>query len=466
MPSALSRAAALCHARRLRKTATEAPLSAATVSVLVVLGPLALHRAGRTVGDALADAVRVDGVAEALVLGPALAAAVAGAAVAVSLPGRSALGQQVAAGPCGGIVVIVAGLLVPALVVAVAVLPSLLAVCLTVAARLPGGWVAGLALVCATIAAVAAGAVVAEGGIAAARGRPRRALAIAGGAFVWAITGAVSGSAPLGPLAPVGAALRGSGSGWFALAGSCGTAVALALAWVVLAATRPEKGIRRARRGRSLGRGSRCHVPGAVTVLLARRDDVRRASVGALGFGAAGTAVAAAAATPAPAAFLLATTTALLGSVVWPLALGGVLLRGRWLWAGAPADRRLIAASACGVALTGSAVPVAVVGVGAASAAGASWSSVGAVAAFVIVGSASALLAGALVPWSGEGVGDQLTTFAALAAVVIAVSLAVGLAAPRLVALGLPDIGVAALLCTTSLGVGCHALGRKVGSAA
>ena len=39
---------------------------------------------------------------------------------------------------------------------------------------------------------------------------------------------------------------------------------------------------------------------------------------------------------------------------------------------------------------------------------------------------ATAQLAGALVPWSSQGVGDQLTTFAALAAIAIATSLAVG----------------------------------------
>lgn len=469
MPSELSRAVARCHARRWRETAASAPLWAAAVSVLVALAPFALHRAGRTVGDALAGAARVGGVAEALVLGPALAAAVAGAAVAVSLPGRSALGQQIAAGPCDELAAIVSGLLVPALVVAVAVLPSLVVVCLTVAAELPGGRIAGLALVCATIAALAAGAVLAEGGLAAARGRPRRAFAIAGGAAAWAILGAASGASgavPLGPLAPVGAALRGSGSAWLALAGAFASAIALALAWVALAATRPERRGRSARRRRSLVRGNRWPVPAAVAVLLSRRDDVRRATAGALVFGAAGTAVAAAAATPGPASFLLATTTALLGSVVWSLTLGGVMLRGRWLWAVAPTDRRVIAAAACGVGLAGSAIPVAVVGVGTASATGASWGSVGVVAAFVIVGSASALLAGALVPWSDEGVGDQMETFAALAAVVIALSLAIGLAAPRLVALGLPNVGVAAILCAASIGIAWLAVGRRVGSAA
>ena len=64
---------------------------------------------------------------------------------------------------------------------------------------------------------------------------------------------------------------------------------------------------------------------------------------------------------------------------------------------------------------------------------------VGIVAALVVVGSCVALLAGALLPWRGTGAGDQLTTIAAFAAIAIAASLAVGLVAPRLVSLGVPD---------------------------
>ena len=126
----------------------------------------------------------------------------------------------------------------------------------------------------------------------------------------------------------------------------------------------------------------------------------------------------------------------------------------------------MIGLAACLVALAGSAFPVTVVGAGAMVASGAPRSAVGVVAAVVIVGSAVALLAGALVPWSGEGVGDQLTTFAALAAIAIATSLAVGLAAPRLVSLGLPDAVVVVLVCGASMGAALHALSRRLGAAA
>ena len=466
MRSALCKAVARCHARRLGKTAATAPLPTAIVATLVVLAPLALARVGRAVGGELAGAMGTGGVADALVLGPMLAAAVAGAALAVSLPGRSALGQQVAAGPCGGIAAIVAGLLVPALIGALTVLPSLVTTCVALTRELSGGVTAGVALAVATLAAVPAGAVVAEGALAGTRGRRRRSLLVAGGALAWLVTGAAAGTVSLGPFAPVGAALRGSGSAWLALAVASGAAGALALAWVALAAIRPEKRSRTARLTLRLVRGGRFPVPAAVAVLLTRRDDVQLATTGAFGFGVAGIAIAALAAAPAPTPFLLATTTALLGSILCSLAVWGVLLHGRWLWAGGPGDRRLIGLAACLVGLTGSAFPVAVVGTGAMVASGASWSAVAVVAAVVVVGSAAALLAGALVPWSAGGVGDQLTTFAAFGAIAIATSLLVGLVAPRLVSLGLPDAVVVVLVCSAPMGVALHALGCRLGAAA
>ena len=139
MRSPLCDAVARCHLRRLRRAVAVAPLPAAVGATLVVLAPLALARVGRAVGAELAGAAGSAGVAEALVLGPMLAAAAAGTALAVSYPGRSALGQQLAAGPGGETVAVLACLLVPALVGAVAVLPSLVALCVALAVELPGG---------------------------------------------------------------------------------------------------------------------------------------------------------------------------------------------------------------------------------------------------------------------------------------------------------------------------------------
>ncbi len=76
-----------------------APIPAAILVIVVLLSPIALARVGRAIGSELAGVVGAGGVADALAVGPVLAAAVAGAALAVSLPGRSALGQQVAACP-------------------------------------------------------------------------------------------------------------------------------------------------------------------------------------------------------------------------------------------------------------------------------------------------------------------------------------------------------------------------------
>ena len=201
-----------------------------------------------------------------------------------------------------------------------------------------------------------------------------------------------------------------------------------------------------------------------MSALLVRRDDVRLASGGAILFGAAGVALARIAAAPAPAGFLLGTTTALLGSVVSALVLCGVLVDGRWLWHAAPRRGREVVPAAVFLVLVLTALPVAAVGTVALLTSGASWSSVGIVAALVLVGGDIALLAGALVPWQGKGVGDQLTTFAAFAALAMAVSLAVGLVAPRLVAAGAPSALVAGVICAAATGGAVLAVGRRVGS--
>jgi hypothetical protein len=466
MLSPLSDAVARCQARRLRQMAVRAPLPTALVVALVAVAPFALARVGEAVGSDLSAAVANRAVANAVVLGPLLAAAVGGAALAVCLPGRSALGLQVAAGPVGAVAAVLAGLLVPAIVCCVAVLPLVMSLCSAIGAQLPGGWTAGAALGCAVIAAVPVGAVVAEAALAAARGCAGRALLVAIGALAWVVAGSALGGAALGPLAAVGGALSGVGSAWLAVAAAGGTAVALGYAWVVLAAARPGGTSSSAQRGWRLVRGERSARPLAIAVLLGRRDDVRLAIVAALGFGALGVTVALIGGSPAPTPFLLGTTTALLGSVVVPLSVGGILLAGRWLWIGAPVRPLGLAFAACLAGLVGTALPVVVVGSGATVVSGVSARTVAGVAAFTVVGSAAALQAGTIVPWSGERMGDQLTSFAALAAVAVATSLTVGLCAPRLVAVGIPSVLVVALVCGASLGIGCHALGRRLGGAA
>ena len=101
MRSTLCEAVARCHLRRLRGVAAAAPLPAAIVALVVVTAPVVLFRLGGAVGAEVADSIGAAGVSDGLVLGPLLAAAVAGAALAVAAPPRSALGDQVAAGPAG-----------------------------------------------------------------------------------------------------------------------------------------------------------------------------------------------------------------------------------------------------------------------------------------------------------------------------------------------------------------------------
>jgi hypothetical protein len=80
------------------------------------------------------------------------------------------------------------------------------------------------------------------------------------------------------------------------------------------------------------------------------------------------------------------------------------------------------------------------------------------------VGSSVALAAGAVMPWAGAGIGDQLTTFAAFAVIAIATSLVVGVTAPRLVTLGIPGPVIAVLLACLSIGIATRLVGRRLGS--
>lgn len=464
MGSGLSRAVGRCQARRLWATAAAAPLPAAVAVLLVVLAPIGLVRLGRTVGRDLADAIGAAGVADALLLGPMLAAAVAGAAVAASLPGRSALGQQVGTAPVGRVHVVVAGALVPAALGAVVMLPSLIALCVGVGLELPGGSPAGLALAVAVLAGLPVGAIAAECAfaIASGHGHARRSLVAAAPALLWIVPGLAFGTPRSGPFALVVASVRGSGSPWVAFAVAAAVGTLLFLAWIALAANRPEQRQRRTASRRSLVPRGRAALPGAVAALLGRRADLRLATAGALGFGIAGTAVAVLAAAPPPTPFLLASTTALLGSIVSSLAVCGVLLRGRWLWIGSPCRVASVVTRACVIGTTGTVVPVVAIGLGAALVAGASRNAVGVLSVLVAVGVGVGLTAGALVPWSGGGLGDQLSSFTGLAVVAIATAFSVGLVAPRLVALGLPGPGVALLVGVSSLAIGRAAITRRL----
>ena len=156
----------------------------------------------------------------AVVLGPLLAAAVAGSALAVAAPERSALGSQVAAGPPGAVVAVIALMLVPAVAGSIVVVPALVG-----ALHRPRTFAPRWSRRRASRSRrqrsprFPRGAVVAEGGIAAARKQHRRALAIGVAVLGWIAVGLSLGAAPLGPLGLVASALRGAGSPWLALGG-------------------------------------------------------------------------------------------------------------------------------------------------------------------------------------------------------------------------------------------------------
>jgi len=442
----LCRSVARCQARRLVAAVGSAPLPAAILVALVAGAPLALARVGAMLGNELAPAATTSGVATALVLGPCLAAAAAGAVIAASLPTRAGLGQQIAAGPFGDRSAVVAPLVLPAFLATFVVLPSLVALTVSLAGPLPGGHTAGLALSIAVLAAVPVGAIAAEGAQIAVRGRRRRLLAFGLGAGAWLGAGVAMRMAPLGPLAPVGLALRGVVSPWVALAAVWVVALGLGGTWIGVANRRPEPRLRATRR-RHFEAAWRFPVSAAALSLVARRTDVRRASVAALGFGLTGATVAVVAGSPSPGPFLLATTTTLLGSLVASLALFGILVSGSWIWLAAPTGLRSLVATAWLVGLAAAAIPVGVVGVVAAIASGVDASMVGVVSVLVVMGAAVATITGSLVPWQGDGIGDQLSAVAAFMAVALATSLTIGLVAPRLKTVGLPDPGIAFLLC-------------------
>ena len=458
MRFALCRAVARCQARRLVVVGATAPLPSVILVSLVALAPFALARAGETLGGQLSGTVASSEVATALVLGPCLAAAAVGAILAVSLPTRAGLGPQIGAGPCSDRSAVGAGVLLPAVLATLIVMPSLLAVSISLAGAFPGGRLAGLSLAVAILAAVPAGAVVAEGAQIAMRGHRIRLIAIGVGLVAWIGVGGVMGAAPLGLLASVSLAFRGMESAWIALAEAGVAAAGLGVAWFLLAASRPERRSRGARRRRSTSTW-RFPVPAAVSSLVLRRSDVRHATGAAIAFGVVGAMVAVASGAQPPGPFLLATTTTLLGSLVAALAGWGVLRTGAWLWLGAPRGRTATATTVWHAGLVAAAAPVAFVAVVATVASGVDWSTVGVVVVLVVSGTAVATVGGSLVPWQGDGLGDQAGPVAAFASVAVASSLVVGFVAPRLGARGVPDPAIAVLLCVS---LSCIAVGGVV----
>ena len=302
--------------------------------------PLPARR--QSLGAEVAESIATPGVSEGLVLGPLLAAAVAGATLAVAAPARSTLGNQIAAGPAGAVVAVIALVLVPVIAGSVIVVPSLVAVCVGLAGALSVGMAPG------------------------SRSRRRHSLPFR-----------PAPSSPKARSEPVGGSTaarwlfwlgRWAGLPWGSLSElprsgrlrSCRQRFAVQAPPGSLSPCRVPSGRARCRLGRTCRHPGRAAVakasgrpPGSTPPAAAdcgsraarAEGDLRLATLGATVFGLAGAALAAATDAPPPAPFLLGTTTALLGSLLCPLVVGGALDDGRWLWRSAPVRNGAIARS-------------------------------------------------------------------------------------------------------------------------
>lgn len=436
------------------------PLAGALGLVLAAASPVAAWRAGRSLGALLQPALDDAGLSILLVLGPVSAGAAAGAALCLTSSGRRALGPQLAALPVGARSVLVATVVVPAFAAAACALPAALAFALSFGAASPGGPAAGVALVAGALTGAAAGAAVAESALQAATGARRRGL---GGLFAvtaaWAAAGWLRHAPLAGPLAPAGSALSGRGHAPAALAVALAAAALYGAGWLELAVRRPERvtASRGVWRRRVLGPPATA-LPAAAIVLLGGRRDVRLALLAAVGLGLGGVALAERSGVPEPGPLHLGAGSALLAAALAPLVVGGLLASGRWAWACAPRARLLPCSLLVAVghlALLAALVPVLC---GAAFVSGAPARAVAEVVLVAVGLGAAAALAGALVPWRGATMGDQVASFAALAACAGAVSVTVGAAGPRLAAAGVSDAVAAAFLLTCCVGVSLGAV--------
>lgn len=433
---------AVCAARRLRPALSHGPAVSLLLAGATIALPVALVLGGRALGGALGPGLD-ETAARSLVAGLGLAAAAGGAALALAAPGTAGLGEQVRAAPVGRRQVVVATTVLPAALYALPASLLLLAVLVPVAAAAPGGPAAALPLALGIGAAGAAGAVVAEALLAAARGRILGPVAVVPAAVAWLL----AGRSPFGPLGPAARALAVEGHAVEATAVAAPSLLVLAGAWVVLASRRPaERAPSRPRLPIRLPRGALPAVAVVTAARLARMRPLRRAVATTLLLAVGGGAVAWRAGTPAPACAVLAAGTASLGAALWPLAQAGLAREGRWLVGSTPVHA---ASAALSGALAAAALAIAATLAAAAPFAAAAPATLPKLLTLGLVVALAALAAGAAVPWRGERLSDQLASLAALAAALTAFSTLAGLAG-RAADAGLPGPGAALvflLLC-------------------
>ncbi len=449
----LCRAVVRCQRRRILALLGDNPAAWALALALVAAAPWLLSRMGEAVGDDLGPTLGDVATARAVVVAPLLAGLATGAALAVGSAGRVALGTQLAAGPVGERAAAVACVLAPIAVVGTIASPFALAFALPLGSGTPGGALAGVGLLAAGLVAVSAGALIAESALHLRAGAWLSALPVAALAVVWAGVGKALGSPLLGPLGPAGSALAGQRHPIAAIALGLLAAGIATWAWVELLVRRPPRAAAPGRSGR-LRPHRRLPVALAVAAvaLLCRRADIRLGILAAVFFGLGGVVLGRRAGVPPPAPLQLGASSALLGAALGPLAVGGILLRGRWLWAASPRGRVGAVAALCTTSVAALLGAPGLVGMAAALASGATLRAVlelGFVAGLV---AAAAVAAGAVVPWRGVAIGDQVASIGAFGIGLAGLSSLAGIAGPRLVEEGIPALLSAVLVLVAATG--------------
>lgn len=462
----LSRAVLRCQRRRLARALRAAPVPGAVLALAVIASPVGAARAGRSLGRLLQPVLEHADAARSLTLAPLLAGVAAGVALGIASSGRRSLGLPLAAAPVGARRALVASFAVPAAAAAALGLPAALALAGSLGSAAPGGFAAGAALVLAAPAGAATGVVLSEAvELAIARvWRPLAPMPLL--AAAWIGLGGLMGAPELGPVAAVPLSLTGSGPAAGGLGATLLTVAAGTLMWLELASKRREHrhSTRRARlrvRG-PLGRA----LPLSAVALLSRRRELRLGLALALALGLAGVLLAEGSGAQAPAPLLLGGSSSTLAAAIAPLAAAGILLEGRATWWCAPvwrpAPSLVLAATAAAMLATAAAV----VAAAAAVLSGVTATGLAEISAMVVLAGSAATLAGALVPWRGAGMGDQVASFAAFAVCAAALSAAAGAAGPRLVSAGVPDVVAAVLLLGVAVALALAGVVVRLGRSA
>jgi hypothetical protein len=391
--------------------------------------PVGAFAAGRRLSRPFDVAVTDPVVGRSLALGLAATGLVAGIALALLTPGPAALGRQLAAAPVSRSTLVLATSLAPVgFAASVAAVPALL-----FSVPLAGARAAPALL--ALAAAVSVGAAAAEGGRILAGGDLAGLASLGGAGVAWVLPAlAWEEGAEAGPLAAFAVSLPHGAVALPSLCSAVAAGAGIAL-WLAAAVRR--------RPPRIKGIPSPVVVPVphtaraavAATILkrIGRRSEVRAHLVGTTALTVAATyALAFALHVRGEALLGFGAGLALTAVAVLPSVALGLLREQSWLVASAPSAQRGSAAAAGAAGMLAGAVLLAAVAVLAAPVArgdAGTLLQLESAAAFVL---GCGAIAGALVPWRGDRVLQQLAAYGALLGVVLVLWLAVGRAGREL----------------------------------